>query len=111
MHVEVVDVAGVVVAIHNVPGEGDVGVVLTDYLEVADMMVLGSCISSVKERYGKSAQCLGCLLVTITIWVPVSDPENSTAIVKRIIIFRELSSHESQCTDPLAKVDSRPSAK
>ena len=40
---EGVDVAGAVVAIHNVPGEGDVGAVLTDHLEVADMIDLGSC--------------------------------------------------------------------
>ena len=37
------DVAGVVVAIHNVPGEGDVGAGPTGHLEVADMIVLGSC--------------------------------------------------------------------
>ena len=40
---EGVDVAGAVVAIHNGPGEGDVGAVLTDHLEVADMIDLGSC--------------------------------------------------------------------
>ena len=38
-----VDVAGAVVAIRNGPGESDVGVVLTDHLEVADMIDLGSC--------------------------------------------------------------------
>ena len=43
---EVVDVAGAVVAIHNVPGEGDVCAVLTDHLEVADIFVLGSCITT-----------------------------------------------------------------
>ena len=36
------DVTGAVVAIHNVPGESDVGAVLVG-LEVADMIVLGSC--------------------------------------------------------------------
>ena len=36
------NVAGAVVAIHNVPGEGDVGGVL-GYLEAANMIVLGSC--------------------------------------------------------------------
>ena len=41
-----VDVAGAVVAIHNVPGEGDVGTVLTDHLEIADILVLGSCIAT-----------------------------------------------------------------
>ena len=38
---EVADVAGAVVAIHNVPGEGDVGAVLVG-LEVADN-ILGIC--------------------------------------------------------------------
>ena len=44
--IEVTDVAGGVVAIHNVPGEGDVGTVLTDHLEIADILVLGSCIAT-----------------------------------------------------------------
>ena len=42
---ESVDVAGVVVAIHNVPGEGDVGAICVSYLEVVNMIVLGSCIT------------------------------------------------------------------
>ena len=46
IQIEVTDVAGAVVAIHNVPGEGDMGVVLTDHLEVADMIVLGSCTAT-----------------------------------------------------------------
>ena len=46
IQIEVVDVAGVVVAIHNVPGECDVGAVLTDHSEVTDMMVLGSCTAT-----------------------------------------------------------------
>ena len=46
---KVTDVAGVVVAIHNVPGEGDVGAVLFGHLEVADMIVLGSCRAMKKE--------------------------------------------------------------
>ena len=37
------DVARGVVAIHDVPGEGDMGAVLCGHLEVADMIVLGSC--------------------------------------------------------------------
>ena len=45
MQVEETDVAGAVVAVHNVPGEGDVGAVLVGHLEVADMTVLGSCIA------------------------------------------------------------------
>ena len=49
---EVVDVAGAVVAIHNVPGEGDVGAVLTDHLEVTDMTVLGSCIATKRKGMG-----------------------------------------------------------
>ena len=44
---EVVDVAVVIVTIHNVPGEGDdVVTVLTVHLEVADILVLGSCIAT-----------------------------------------------------------------
>ena len=43
IQMEVIDVAGVVVAIYNVPGEGDVGAGPTGHLEVADMIVLGSC--------------------------------------------------------------------
>ena len=46
MQIEVVDVARAVVAIHNVPGEGDVCAVLTENLEVADILVLGSCIAT-----------------------------------------------------------------
>lgn len=42
IHMKGVDGPGVVVASHNIPGEGDVGVGLTDHLEVADMIVLGS---------------------------------------------------------------------
>ena len=49
---EGVDGAGAVVAIHNVPGEGDVGVVLTDHLEVADMIVLGNCITTQRKGMG-----------------------------------------------------------
>ena len=40
---EVADVAGSVIAIRNVPGEGDVGAGLAVHLEVTDMIVLGSC--------------------------------------------------------------------
>ena len=43
---KVIDVAGGVVAIHNVPGESDVGAVPTGHLEVADIIVLGSCIAT-----------------------------------------------------------------
>ena len=43
---EVSDVAGGVVAIHNVPGEGDVGAVSTGNLKVADIIVLSSCIAT-----------------------------------------------------------------
>ena len=46
IQMEVADVAGGVVAIHNVPGEGDVGVGLTDHLEVANMIVLGNCTAT-----------------------------------------------------------------
>ena len=49
---EVVDVVIAVVAIHNVPGEGDVGVGLTDHLEVADMIVLGNCITTQRKDMG-----------------------------------------------------------
>ena len=49
MQIDVGDVAGGVVAIHNVPGEGDVGAVLTDHLEVADMIILGSCIATKRK--------------------------------------------------------------
>ena len=40
------DVAGGVVAIHNVPGEGDVGAISVGHLKVADIIVLGSCIAT-----------------------------------------------------------------
>ena len=45
------NVAGAVVAIYNsnVPGEGDVGAVPTGHVEVADMIVLGSCTEMKKE--------------------------------------------------------------
>ena len=40
------DVAGGVVAIHDVPGEGDVGAISAGHLEVADILVLGNCIAT-----------------------------------------------------------------
>ena len=43
IQIESVDGTGAVVAVHNIPGEGDVGAVPTGHLEVADMMILGSC--------------------------------------------------------------------
>ena len=52
IQMEIVDVAEVVVAIHNVPGEGDVGVGLTDHLEVANMIVLGNCIATKRKVMG-----------------------------------------------------------
>ena len=45
---EVSDVTGV--AIHNVPGEGDVSAVLVGHLEVANILILGSCTTRRKER-------------------------------------------------------------
>ena len=36
---KIADVAGAVVAIHNVPGVGDVGAVPVGYLEVADSIL------------------------------------------------------------------------
>ena len=45
---EVTDVAGAVVVIHNFPGEGDVGAVLTGHLEVANVLVLGICRNAMK---------------------------------------------------------------
>ena len=50
MQIEGTNVAGVVVAIHNVPGEGDVGAVLVGHLEVANIIGLGSSIATQKER-------------------------------------------------------------
>ena len=46
IQIEVSDVAGGVVAIHNVPGEGDVSAISAGHLEVADILVLGSCIAT-----------------------------------------------------------------
>ena len=54
--VEAIYVAGAVVAIHNVPGKGDVGAVRGGHLEVADMN------SNTKKGYWKTEQCLSCLL-------------------------------------------------
>ena len=42
VNVEVVNVGGGVIAIHNVPGEGDVGAVPVGYLEVSNS-ILGIC--------------------------------------------------------------------
>ena len=68
---EGVDVAGVVVAIHNVPGEGDVGVGLTDHLGVANMSVLSSCTATYLYKLNKGLgglqNILGAFLVTDTI--------------------------------------------
>ena len=49
IQIKVTDVAGGVVAIHNVPGESDVGAVLIGHLEIADMIVLGSCRAMKEE--------------------------------------------------------------
>ena len=46
IQIEVTDVAGAGVAIHNFPREGDVGAVFVGHLEVADMIILGSCIAT-----------------------------------------------------------------
>ena len=46
---KVTDVARGVVVVHNVPGESDVGAVLIGHLEVADMIVLGSCRAMKKK--------------------------------------------------------------
>ena len=51
------DVIGGVVAIHNVPGEGDVVAARGGHLEGADR----DTNSSTKKGYGKTAQCLSCL--------------------------------------------------
>ena len=59
---EVTDVAGGVVAIHNVPGEGDMGAVLFGHLEVADMIVFGSC-SAMKKKWLVYTE-LQCFLAT-----------------------------------------------
>ena len=49
---EVINVAGAVVAIHNIPGEGDVGAVPTGHSEVANMTVLGSCTAAKRKGMG-----------------------------------------------------------
>ena len=85
------DVAGGVVAIHNVPGEGDVDAVPTGHLEVADMIVLGSCIATWSKKiwacivYNPFYVLFYLLLLTIS--VPVSDPKSSSASMKGIVIF------------------------
>ena len=50
IHTEVINVAGAVVAVHKVPGEGDVGAGHGGYLEIANMIILGSCTA--KQRRG-----------------------------------------------------------
>ena len=89
---EVADVAGVVVAIHSVPVEGDVGAVLGG-LEVANMIVLGSCTVTKKKRR-KSVQIR---MLSSYSKLPVRDPESSIAAIKRIVIFTELASSFNQC--------------
>ena len=49
IQIKVMDVAGGVVAVHNVPGESDVCAVLIGHFEVADMIVLGSCRAMKEE--------------------------------------------------------------
>lgn len=46
IQIECVDITGAIVAIHNIPGEGDVSAVLVSYLKIADMIVQGSCIAT-----------------------------------------------------------------
>ena len=61
IQIEVVDVAGGVVAILNVPRKGDMGVVLTDHLEVANMIVLGSCTVTQKKGMRDTHGVVRCL--------------------------------------------------
>ena len=53
MQIEGTNVAGAVVAIHNVPGEDDVGAILVGHLEVADIIGLGSSIATQRKGMGR----------------------------------------------------------
>ena len=50
IQMEVIDVAGVVVVVHNVPGEDDVRAVPVSYLEVVDVIILGDCITTNSKK-------------------------------------------------------------
>ena len=57
---EVTDIAGGVVAIHNVPGESDVGAVPVGHLEVADNL-LGIC-ECFALKCGNEIKCM-CMFI------------------------------------------------
>ena len=56
VYAKTIDVAGVVVAVHNIPGEGDVSSVPFGYLEVADS-ILSNCTSWI-YNYSIKVQCV-----------------------------------------------------
>ena len=103
IQIEVINVAGAVVAIHNVPGEGDVGPVPTGPLEVANMTVLGSCTATKRKGMGGmhsvyrifSNNCI--TQVASYVFLPVSDAESRIPVIKRNTIFTALVSTFRRC--------------
>ena len=62
---EVADAAGVVVAIHNVPGESDMSVVLIDNLKVSDVILLGSCSIIESDKLYAIFNIIGLAIIII----------------------------------------------
>ena len=80
------DVAGGVVAIHNVPGEGDVGAVLFGHLEVADMIVLGSC-SAMKKKWLVYTE-LQCFLATASVEYLCAATYLSVSVIQKAALMQ-----------------------
>ena len=89
IQIEVIDVAGGVVAIHNVPVKGDVGAALGGP-EVANVLVLGICRNA-RKGYRVLRLPPNYASSYVASYVRVSDPESSIAKI-RIAIFRKLAS-------------------
>ena len=72
------------------------GAVPVDHLEVADMIVLGSCTAT-QRKCMEIAQCLCRLLISLFyassyVHVTVSDPKNNSIVAtKRIAIFIDVA--------------------
>ena len=74
------------------------GAISAGHLEVADMIVLGSCSAIKKEMVSLhritmlSSYCYLKVSVRCYVLVSVSDPKSSTAAIKRTVMLTELAS-------------------
>ena len=92
IQLEVTDVAGAVVVIHNFPRESELGAAFGG-LEIANVLVLGIYRNARKGAYRLPPNSIIITQVATELvsYVHVSDPESSIAKI-RIAIFRKLAS-------------------